>query len=120
MLEILREKIRKKENLFEGVNREKIVSNIKLEKMLVCSFTYTRNCHLLHLIPIEQWQHVHAIGDERTWPELCEEFQREGSGITCPHARYFCTRHYPNGPYLFAIDINRNVYYNTEGNLKQF
>ena len=88
--------------------------------MLVCSFTYTRNCHTLHLTPIEQWQHIQAIGDERTWPQLCDEFDREGPGIACPYARYFRTRHYPNGPYLFAIDINRNVHYNTQGNLKSY
>ena len=71
--------------------------------MDTCEFCYiSRQTHLL----------VRAWGVERSWEDLKIEFGRSGEGL--PGATYY-KRTSPQGPELFAVIDENQVYYHDEG-----
>ncbi len=70
--------------------------------MNTCSFSYVT---LSTKLPCR------AMGIERTWEYLKNEFDREGDGLPDPTAKYFET--IGAGPQLFAV-VDQSVYYHDQ------
>lgn len=70
--------------------------------MNTCSFSY---------VTLRQNLPCRAIGVERTWEYLKNEFDRQGEGLQDPTAKYFET--IGQGPQLFAV-TDQAVFYHDQ------